>query len=161
MPSSSPRPRASARIWATSLGRCSGGDRQTGTDKLGTDRQGWRSVQEGLGRYPPREISEWGALGDARAIGGNQSGTAILAVTVTGHRPPVPPSEPSAVKRRPKNHPRLTRPRRSMGDLPHRNTATSKLPKVCADSRSTRALFRRRLSGIGPRQTRLCETASK
>ena len=31
---------------------------------------------------------------------------------------------------RPKNHQRLTRPRRQMGNLPHRKTAISKRPKV-------------------------------
>ena len=51
-----------------------------------------------------------------------------IALDLVPHRPGR--SEPRAVKRRPKNHHRLTRPRRQMGNLPHRNTATSKRPKV-------------------------------
>jgi hypothetical protein len=50
-----------------------------------------------------------------------------IALDLVPHRPGR--SEPRAVKRRPKNHHRLTRPRRQMGNLPHRNTATSKRPK--------------------------------
>jgi hypothetical protein len=45
-------------------------------------------------------------MGEARAAGGAQSGTAILAVTVTDHR------------------------LEACATFPHRNTATSKRPKV-------------------------------
>jgi hypothetical protein len=38
-------------------------------------------------------------------------------------------SEPRAVKRRPKNYQRLTRPRHEMGNLPHRTRIIRKLPK--------------------------------
>ena len=41
-----------------------------------------------LGRYSPLQISEHGGLAKAHAAGGAQSGTAILAVTVTDHRLP-------------------------------------------------------------------------
>jgi hypothetical protein len=38
-------------------------------------------------------------------------------------------SEPRAVKRRPKNYQRLTKPRHQMGNLPHRNKVKAKNPK--------------------------------
>ena len=116
-----------------------------------------------LEREPSLEVSEWGALGKAHAAGGDQrragvspvscpaiqarqggqdashdrarlrsegtpfaaplrpqSGTAILAMTATGHR-----LEACATFRH----------RRQMGDLPHRNTATSKRIKVSFSER--------------------------
>ena len=74
----------------------------------------WRSLKNHLGRYPPLKISEKGGWVEGRTAGEAQRGTAILAVTVTNHR-----LEACAPFLR----------RRPMGNLPHRDTATSKRPK--------------------------------
>jgi hypothetical protein len=59
---------------------------------------------------PDRRISEWGALRYSRAVGGDQRGTAILAVTVTDQRLEACAtfSEPRAVERRTKKQQSLT-----------------------------------------------------
>ena len=66
----------------------------------------WRYDKDHLGRYSPLQISEHGGLAKAHAAGGAQSGTAILAVTVTDHR------------------------LEACATFPHRNTATAKRSKV-------------------------------
>ncbi len=50
-----------------------------------------------------------------------------IARDLLPHRPGR--SEPRAVKRRPKNYQRLTKPRHQMGNLPHRNKVKAKNPK--------------------------------
>jgi hypothetical protein len=54
----------------------------------------------------------------------------LLAVARDPNRLRPNRSEPRAVKRRPKNYHRLTKPRHEMGNLPHRNKGPFKNPKT-------------------------------
>ena len=137
-----------------------------------------------LERYPPLEISEWGAFGQAHAAGGDkrgkgvspascaailarqgrrdacrshdrarlhsartpfaspklpQSGTAILAVTASGHR-----LEAYATFRH----------RRQMGNRPRRKIAASKSPEVSFSERHSGQTFHPQLR---PRAVSRCE----
>ena len=78
-------------------------------------------------------LRQWSAVIAAAGAHPKKQAALIEELLAVIARDPVPArpgrSEPRAKKRRPKNYHLLTRPRRKMGNLPHRNRAGRKHPK--------------------------------
>ena len=78
-------------------------------------------------------LRQWSAVIAAAAAHPKKQDVLIEELLAVIARDPVPQrpgrSEPRAKKRRPKNYQLLTRPRRKMGNLPHRNRPGKKQPK--------------------------------